>query len=59
MCHIGWLLTPETPRMFIRSVAKQRMENNQHLRLWVSVAALHGASAAIAIDQPVTGLCSV
>jgi hypothetical protein len=59
MCHIGWLLTPETPRTFIRSVAKQRMENNQHLRLWVSVGGCTGASAAIAIDQPVTGLCSV
>ena len=26
-------------RAFVRSVAKQSMENNQHLRLWVSVAA--------------------
>ena len=37
--RIGWLLTPETPRTFIRSVAKQRMENNQHLRLWSPWAA--------------------
>jgi hypothetical protein len=51
MCLITRLRTPEAPRTFVRPVGRQRMENNQHLRVWISVAGCTGHRRAIAIDH--------